>query len=157
MNCRDEDFDTLTEEQHATLLNGLKEGGLYQASKDQIHQRVMESQAAARLAEEATKTEEHKLADREIWAPYIDTLKNLFKFEPEWSQWGFVVFHATAYGTEHDAQWAEFHWRWDQIIEEEHTDQRGFHPKSDREIELLRFLWVEDPLLEGASSVDVSR
>jgi hypothetical protein len=37
MNCRDEDFDTLTEEQHTPLLNGLKEGGLYQASKDQIH------------------------------------------------------------------------------------------------------------------------
>jgi hypothetical protein len=37
MDCRDEDFDTLTEEQHTTLLNGLKEGGLYQASKDQIH------------------------------------------------------------------------------------------------------------------------
>jgi hypothetical protein len=39
----------------------------------------MESQAAARLAEEATKTEEQKLADREIWAPYIDTLKKCLK------------------------------------------------------------------------------
>jgi hypothetical protein len=57
----------------------------------------MEPQAAARLAEEATKTEEQKLADREIWAPDIDTLKNVFKFEPEWSEWGFVIFRATAY------------------------------------------------------------
>ncbi|RHZ70742.1 hypothetical protein CDV55_108157 [Aspergillus turcosus] len=157
MNGSNEDFATLTEEQHTTLLNGLKEAGLYQAFEDKIHKEVMESQAAARLAEEATKTEEQKFADREIWAPYIDTLKNVFKFEPEWSEWGFVIFRATAYGPEGDAQWAEFRRRWDQIIEEGHADQRGFHPKSDRAIELLRFRWVEDPSLAGASPVEVSR
>lgn len=157
INCAYEDFGTLTEEQHTTMLNGLKEAGLYQAFEDKIQAKVMESQAAARLAEEATKTEEQKLADRESWAPYIDTLKNVFKFEPEWSEWGFVVFRATAYGTEDNAKWSEFRRRWDQIIEEEHADQRGFHPKSDRAIELLRFRWVEDPSLEGASAVEVSR
>ncbi|GFF57984.1 hypothetical protein IFM62136_03631 [Aspergillus lentulus] len=157
MNCAYEDFGTLTEEQHTTMLNGLKEAGLYQAFEDKIQAKVMESQAAARVAEEATKTEEQKLADRESWAPYIDILKNVFKFEPEWSEWGFVVFRATAYGTEDNAKWSEFRRRWDQIIEEEHADQRGFHPKSDRAIELLRFRWVEDPSLEGASAVEVSR
>ncbi|GFG16356.1 hypothetical protein IFM61606_07410 [Aspergillus udagawae] len=157
MNCRDEDFASLTEEQHLTLLNGLKEAGLYLAFADKIHQRFKESLEAQRLVEEATKTEEQKLADREIRAPYINTLKNVFKFEPEWSEWGFVVFRTTAYGPEHEAKWAEFRRRWDQIIEEEHADQRGFHPKSDRAIELLRFRWEEDPALDGASPVEVSR
>src|SRR5690349_9572700 len=128
MNCCDEDFASLTEEQHLTLLNGLKEAGLYQAFADKIQQRFKESLEAQRLAEEATKTEEQKLADREIRAPYINTLKNVFKFEPEWSEWGFVVFRTTAYGPEHEAKWAEFRRRWDQIIEGEHADQRGFHP-----------------------------
>ncbi|KAF7169292.1 hypothetical protein CNMCM5623_002088 [Aspergillus felis] len=157
MDCRDGDFETLTEEQRITLINGLKEAGLYQAYEDRVIERVMDSMEAERLAEEATKTEEQKLADREIYAPYIDTLKNVFKFEPEWSEWGFVVFRATAYGPEHEAKWAEFRRCWDQIIEEEHADRRGFHPKSDRAIELLRFRWVEDPSLDGASPVEVSR
>jgi hypothetical protein len=157
MNGSNEDFATLTEEQHTTMLNGLKEAGLYQAFEDKIHKEVMEPVEAQRLAEEATKTEEQKFADREIWAPYIDTLKNVFKFDPEWSEWGFVVFRTTGYGPEGDARWAEFRRRWDQIIEGGHADQRGFHPKSDRAIELLRFRWVEDLSLEGASPVEVSR
>ncbi|GES66433.1 ABC transporter, integral membrane type 1 [Aspergillus terreus] len=89
--------------------------------------------------------------------PYIDTLKNVFKFEPDWSEWGFIVFRATAYGPEADAQSVEFRRRWDQVIEEGHADQRGFHPKSDRAIQLLQFQWVEDPVLEGASPIEVSQ
>ena len=108
MNFRNEDFATLTEEQHTTLLNGLKEAGLYQAFEDKVIQRVQKNVEAKLLAEEATKSKEQKLADREICAPYIGTLKNVFKFKPDWSEWGFVVFRATPYGPEADAQWAEF-------------------------------------------------
>ncbi|RHZ66746.1 uncharacterized protein CDV56_108386 [Aspergillus thermomutatus] len=158
MNCAAEDFETLTEEQHTTLLNGLKEAGLYQAFADKVHKGVREALEAQRLAEEATKTDEQKLADREIWAPYIDTLKNVFKFhQGGWSEWGFVIFRATPYGPEHDARWAEYRRRWDQIIEDDYADERGFHPKSDRAIELLRFRWVEDPSLDCASPVEVAR
>jgi hypothetical protein len=157
MNSTTEEFATLTDEQKTTLFNGLVEAGLYQAFEDKIMKRVRENSEARRLAEEATKTEEQKFADREIRAPYIETLKLVFKFDPVsgWSEWGFVIFRATAYGPEADAQWAEFRRRWDQIIEEGH--QRGFHPKSDRAIELLRFRWVEDPLLAGASPMEVSQ
>jgi hypothetical protein len=157
MTGTNEDFATLTEEQKNTLYNGLREAGLYQAWEDKIMKQVREDMEAERLAEEATKTEKQKFADREIEAPYIDTLKLVFKFEPEWLEWGFVIFRATAYGPEGDAQWAEFRRRWDQIIEEGHAHRREFHPKSDRAIELLQFQWVEDPSLAGASPVVVSQ
>lgn len=66
MNGSNEDFATLTEDQHMALFNGLKEAGFFQAFEDKIHQRVMEDMEAQRLAEEATKTDEQKFADREI-------------------------------------------------------------------------------------------
>jgi hypothetical protein len=157
MTGTNEDFATLTEEQKMTLYNGLREAGLYQAWEDKTMKQVREDMEAERLVEEATQTEEQKFADREIEAPYIDTLKLVFKFEPEWLEWGFVIFRATAYGPEGDAQWAEFRRRWDQIIEEGHAHRRGFRPKSDRAIELLQFQWVEDPSLAGASPVEVSQ
>lgn len=108
-------------------------------------------------AEEATKTDEQKYAGREVYAPYIDNLKNISKFEPDWSEWGLVGFRVTPYGPGVDAQWAEFRRRWDQIIEEEYADQHIFHPKSDLAIKLLRFQRVEDPALEGASPIKVSQ
>ncbi|KKK25248.1 hypothetical protein ARAM_003185 [Aspergillus rambellii] len=158
MKCGDEDFNTLTEEQHTTLLNGLKEAGLYQAFADKIHQQVQKELEAERRAEEATKAEQQKLADREIWAPYIHDLDLVFKFESNtWSEWGFVVFRTTPYGEEHDARWAEFRRRWDRILQQEFDQHRGFHPKSDRAMELFTFRWVEDPALAGASPAEVSR
>jgi hypothetical protein len=121
----------------------------------ELQRRDQEAEAAV----EEGKTEEEKLSDREFWAPYIDTLKNVFKCNNEeaWTEWGFVIFRTTPYGPQQDAQWADFRKRWDQIIEDDYADKRGFHPKSDRAIKLLTFSWVEDPALEGVSAADISQ
>ncbi|KGO77962.1 hypothetical protein PITC_024900 [Penicillium italicum] len=62
-----------------------------------------------------------------------------------------------AYGGEHEEQWAEFRQRWDSIFEQDFAEYRGFHPKSDRAIELSKFRWVKDPTLEMADPKEVSQ
>jgi hypothetical protein len=139
-------------------MDGLRQAGLFDAFIAELDRRDQESEAL----EDSTKTEEELLSEREIWAPYIDTLKQVFKFtspdsESGWSEWGFVIFRTTSYGPQHDARWAEFRKRWDRIIEDDYADKRGFHPKSDRAIELLTIRWLEDPALEGVAPAEVSR
>lgn len=150
-----DDLLTLSDEQHTALMDGLREAGLFDGFMVELQRRDQEAEAAV----EESKTEEEKLSEREFWAPYIDTLKNVFKCSNEegWTEWGFVIFRTTPYWPQHDAQWAVFRKRWDQIIEDDYADKRGFHPKSDRAIELLTFRWVEDPALEGVSPADVSQ
>ncbi|KAL5332422.1 hypothetical protein BJX70DRAFT_134297 [Aspergillus crustosus] len=152
-NLSNEDFASLTPEQHATLFDGLKEAGLFDEIVAEHARKDQEREAAA----EAAKPEEQKLAEREIRAPYISTLKLVFKFAQAWSEWGFVLYRVSGYGGQHESRWNEFRRRWDVIFEQEFEQHRRYHPLSDRAIELLKFQWVEDEALEGADIVEVSR
>lgn len=106
---------------------------------------------------EAAKPESQRLAERELKAPYIDTLNRVFRFDTDWSEWGFAVFRPGLYGAQHEARWEEFRARWDLIFEQEFNEHRGYHPKSDRAMELFRFRWVEDQALDMAAPEEVSR
>ncbi|KAL4881634.1 hypothetical protein BJY04DRAFT_188517 [Aspergillus karnatakaensis] len=152
-NITNEDFISLTDEQHATLFAGLKEAGLFDKIVAAWARKDQEQEAEA----EALKSEDQKLAEREARAPYIDTLKNLFKFDKDWSEWGFVVFRAGGYGGQHDQRWTAFRRRWETILEKEFGKHRGYHPLSDQAMDLFSFRWVEDKALENANLVEVSR
>lgn len=153
LNATDEEIMSLTDEQHTRLFDGLREAGLFGYVMEVAERRDQEARAAA----EAQKPEDEKLAEREILSPYLDSLKNVFKFSDEWSEWGFVIFRTCSYGPAHEAQWVKFRGRWDQIMDEEIAEYHNYHPKLDRAIELRKFHWVEDPALEGASPYDISR
>ncbi|KAL4864015.1 hypothetical protein BDV12DRAFT_20107 [Aspergillus spectabilis] len=151
-NLTTEDFTSLTHAQHATLFTGLKEAGLFDDLVAEWKRRDLERVAVL----EASKSEEERLAEREIRAPYIDTLNQVFKFQEEWSEWGFVVFRVSGYGEAHDDRWEKFRRRWEVIFQEAFEEWRGWHPKSDRAIELVRFRWVEDEALGRADFAEVS-
>ncbi|KAL4899589.1 hypothetical protein BDW74DRAFT_183545 [Aspergillus multicolor] len=114
-------------------MNGLREAGLF----DALLAKKRQEDAERRAAKEAAKSEEQRFAGREPPAPYISTLKVLFRWcEPKkWSDWGFVVFRAGQYGDEHEERWNEFRRRWELIFEQDFDKFRGFQPKSDRAIE----------------------
>lgn len=153
LNATSADWMTLTDEQHSTMMTGLKEAGLFDGLMGELEKRDKAEQDAI----EAAKPEEQRLAERELRAPYIDTLKLVFKFDSAWSEWGFVVFRAGLYGPQHKARWEEFRARWDCIFQQEFEAYKGYHPKSDRAIELFRFRWVEDQALDMAVPEEVSR
>lgn len=70
------------------------------------------------------------------------------------SDWGFVVYRTTAYNDE--SKWIEFRRRWDTLIEqqlERDIDRPGVREAKQR----LRFHWVEDKSLDGATTNTVSR
>ncbi|KAJ5675300.1 uncharacterized protein N7477_005234 [Penicillium maclennaniae] len=125
-------------DRHTTLFGGLREAGLFDHVMEVAERRDQEARAAA----DAQKPEDEKLAQREIFSPYLDNLKNVFKFSDQWSDW---------------AQWAKFRSRWDQIMQQEIAEYHNYHPKLDRAIEVRKNRWVEDPTLDSASSQEVSR
>lgn len=153
LNASDDEIMGLTDEQHTTMFSGLREAGLFDHVMEVAERRDQEARAAA----DAQKPEDEKLAQREIFSPYLDSLKNVFKFSDQWSAWGFVIFRTCYYGPTHEALWAEFRGRWDQIMQQEIAEYHNYHPKLDRAIELRKNRWVEDPTLDGASPQEVSR
>lgn len=153
LNATSADWMTVTDEQHSTMMTGLKEAGLFDGLIAEFERRDREKEDAI----EAAKPEEQRLAERELKAPYIDTLNRVFRFDTDWSEWGFVAFRAGLYGAQHEARWEEFRARWELIFEHEFNDHRGYHPKSDRAMELFRFRWVEDDALDMAAPEEVSR
>lgn len=62
--------------------------------------------------------------------------------------WGFVVFRTTAY--DDPERWNAFRWRWNEIMM---AQLKGYEkvPGMAAAKLALRFQWVEDPTLEGAS------
>ncbi|KAJ5191604.1 uncharacterized protein N7498_010589 [Penicillium cinerascens] len=146
LNASDDEIMGLTDEQHTTMFNGLSEAGLFDY--------VMERLGLLRMPK---NQKDEKLAQREGFSPYLDSLKNGFKFSDQWSAWGFVIFRTCYYGPTHEALWAEFRDRWDLIMQQEIAEYHNYHPKLDRAIELRKNRWVEDPTLDGASPQEVSR
>lgn len=153
LNATSADWMSLTDEQHSTMMTGLKEAGLFERLVAEFERRDKEKEDAIGAA----KAEEQRLAERELKAPYIDSLTRVFRFDTDWSEWGFVVFRAGLYGPQHEARWEEFRARWDLILQQEFNAHRGHHPKLDRAMELFRFRWVEDQALDMAAPEEVSR
>ncbi|KAJ5703502.1 hypothetical protein N7493_011891 [Penicillium malachiteum] len=155
LNASGEDLMALSETQRTTLFDGLKATH----GEDGFREIMQEMSRRYRARVEAAKSEETKQQERELLAPFIQTLSAVFQnAEAEnWGKWGFVVFRTTPYGGEHETQWAEFRRRWDVIIEDGLAPHRGLLPKVDRAIDLFEFQWVEQPELEGVDAVDVAR
>jgi len=153
LNVTGEELMALSDEQRTALFDGLRATLGEDGFKETLAE--MDRRQEARL--EAAKSEERKQQERLLRAPYIQNLDLVFRFQGgAWQEWGFHVFRTPPYGPEHDARWAEFRRRWDEIIEEQLAPHRGSLPQVDRAIELLKFQWVEDPALEGASAADVA-
>ncbi|KAJ5113890.1 hypothetical protein N7456_002424 [Penicillium angulare] len=155
LNASGEDLMALSETQRTRLFDGLKATH----GEDGFREIMQEMSRRYRARVEAAKSEETKQQERELLAPFVQTLSSVFRdAEPEnWGKWGFVVFRTTPYGGEHETQWKEFRKRWDVIIEEGFAPHRGLLPKVDRAIELFEFQWVEQPDLEGVDAADVAR
>ncbi|KAF8243202.1 hypothetical protein K440DRAFT_664258 [Wilcoxina mikolae CBS 423.85] len=66
--------------------------------------------------------------------------------------WGFVMVR-TVY--DDDAQWREFRRRWDEATQDQMVAEKGVGIDEVRD--RLRFLWVEDPMLHGATPDTVRR
>ncbi|KAJ5735163.1 uncharacterized protein N7483_000288 [Penicillium malachiteum] len=155
LNASGEDLLALSETQRTTLFDGLKAAH----GEDGFREIMQEMSRRYRARVEAAKSEETRQQERELLAPFVQTLSSVFQnAETEnWGKWGFVVFRTTPYRGEHEAQWAEFRRRWDAIIEEGLAPHRGSLPKVDRAIDLLEFQWVEQPELEGVDAAHVAR
>ncbi|KAI5301583.1 hypothetical protein KEM56_001577 [Ascosphaera pollenicola] len=153
LNTSADDFMALTDEQRFTLLDGLKEAGLYDGVME-AWRRVREEKDAAA---EAAKTEEDRMRGSEMWAPYLDNLNYVFRFTDEWSEWGFVIYRACCYDPAQEDRWAQFRARFDKILDDEVAGYHNYHPKLDRALALRRNIWIEDPALENASPKDISR
>ncbi|KAJ5724088.1 hypothetical protein N7488_002123 [Penicillium malachiteum] len=155
LNASGEDLMALSETQRTTLFDGLKATH----GEDGFREIMQEMSRRYQARVEAAKPEETKQQERELLAPFVQTLSAVFQTAEagNWGKWGFVVFRTTIYGGEHETQWAEFRRRWDAIIEEGLAPHRGSLPKVDRAIDLLEFQWVEQPELEGVDAVDVAR
>ena len=156
LNASGDDLMTLSDSQRTTLFDGLKAAH----GEDGFRAIMQEMSRRYRARVEAAKSEETKQQERELRAPFIQTLNSVFRSPAieDWGTWGFVVFRTTPYaGDEHETRWAEFRERWDALIEEQVAPHRGSLAKVDRAIELLEFRWVEDPELEGVDSVEVAR
>ncbi|KAJ5608924.1 hypothetical protein N7528_009491 [Penicillium herquei] len=155
LNASGEDLMALSETQRTTLFDGLKATH----GEDGFREIMQEMSRRYQARVEAAKSEETKQQERELLAPFVQTLSAVFQnAEAEnWGKWGFVVFRTTPYGGEHETQWAEFRRRWEAIIEEGLAPHRGSLPKVDRAIDLLEFQWVEQPELEGVDAVEVAR
>ncbi|KAJ5809529.1 uncharacterized protein N7503_001747 [Penicillium pulvis] len=155
LNASGEDLMALSETQRTTLFDGLKATH----GEDGFREILQEMSRRYRARVEAAKSEETKQQERELLAPFVQTLNSVFRSAEtkDWGKWGFVVFRTTPYGGEYETQWAEFRRRWDAVIEEGLALHRGSLPRVDRAIDLLEFQWVEQPELEGADVADVAR
>lgn len=155
LNASGEDLMALSETQRSTLFDGLKATH----GEDGFREIMQEMSRRYRARVEAAKSEETKQQERELLAPFVQTLNSVFRSPEteEWGKWGFVVFRTTPYGGEHETQWAEFRRRWDAVIEEGLAPHRGSLAKVDRAIDLLEFQWVEQPGLEGVDAAEVAR
>ncbi|KAJ5642363.1 hypothetical protein N7490_006363 [Penicillium lividum] len=155
LNASGEDLMALSETQRTTLFDGLKAAH----GEDGFREIMQEMSRRYRARTEAAKSEETKQQERELLAPFIQTLNCVFQ-SPEtddWGKWGFAVFRTTPYGGEHETQWAEFRRGWDAVIEEGLAPHRDSLAKVDRAIDLLEFQWVEQPELEGVDAAEVAR
>ncbi|KAJ5617248.1 hypothetical protein N7537_002362 [Penicillium hordei] len=154
LNASGNDLMTLSETQRTDLFVGLKATH----GEEGFREIMQEMSRRYRARVEGAKSEETKHQERELHAPFIQTLSSVFRsLETEdWGKWGFVVFRTSPYGVEHETQWAEFRSRWDAIIEDELAPHRGLE-KVDRAIQLLEFQWVEYPELEGIDAAEVAR
>lgn len=155
LNASGDDLMTLSDAQRTTLFDGLKATH----GEDGFRAIMQEMSLRYRARVEAAKSEDTKQQERELRAPFIQTLNSVFRSlaTEDWGKWGFVVFRTTPYAGEHETRWAEFRRRWDATIEEEVAPHRGSKVKVDRAIELLEFRWVEDPELEGVDAAEVAR
>ncbi|KAJ6020327.1 hypothetical protein N7522_000402 [Penicillium canescens] len=155
LNASGEDLMALSETQRTTLFDGLKATH----GEDGFREVMQEMSRRYRARVEAAKSEETKQQERELLAPFVQTLNYVFRTPEteEWGKWGFVVFRTTPYGGEHEIQWAEFRRRWDAVIEEGLAPHRGLLAKVDQAIDLLEFQWVEQPGLEGIDAAEVAR
>ncbi|KAJ5969601.1 hypothetical protein N7501_005849 [Penicillium viridicatum] len=155
LNASGEDLMALSETQRSTLIGGLKATH----GEDGFREIMQEMSRRYRARVEAAKSEETKQQERELLAPFVQTLNSVFRTPEteEWGKWGFVVFRTTPYGGEHETQWADFRRRWDAVIEEGLAPHRGSLAKVDRAIDLLEFQWVEQPRLEGVDAAEVAR
>lgn len=155
LNASGDDLMALSDSQRTTLFDGLKATH----GEDGFRAIMQEMSRRYRARVEAAKSEDTKQQERELRAPFIQTLTSVFRSSAteDWGKWGFVVFRTTPYGGEHETQWTEFRERWDAIIEEGLAPHRGSLAKVDRAIELLEFQWVEDPELEGVNAEEVAR
>ncbi|OQD87751.1 hypothetical protein PENANT_c005G10521 [Penicillium antarcticum] len=100
-------------------------------------------------------TEEERFVQY-IMAPFINILDKVFRFNLPWKEWGFVIFRTTAYGPEHEDEWQRCRLRWDEIMDDLLAPLRGNDPRVDKAIDLIRFQWVEDPALDGASPAEIA-
>ncbi|KAJ5936941.1 hypothetical protein N7466_003391, partial [Penicillium verhagenii] len=155
LNASGQDLMALSETQRSTLFDGLKATH----GEDGFREIMQEMSRRYRARVEAAKSEETKLQEQELRAPFIQPLNSVFRSAAteDWGNWGFVVFRTTPYGAEHETQWAEFRRRWDAVIEEGLAPYRGSLPQVDRAINLLQFQWVEQPELDGVDAADVAR
>lgn len=139
LNCSREELAELSDQERLTMLNGLKEAGLYEQLIEIANQRNERAQKARQNGS---------------WPPYVGNLTNVFKSSDpdDWTQWGYVIFRTCCYQPEEQERWLRFRCRWDQLIKDEISDYvQNSNLSLDRAIELHEDIWVEDPALEGAS------
>ncbi|KZF20248.1 hypothetical protein L228DRAFT_262923 [Xylona heveae TC161] len=171
LNATSAELLTLPDEQRFGMFDGIRatlgEEGL-QETRQEMSRRYRARLAAAASAESTAQqqpqqqevpqvpmTDEEKRLAQELTAPYINVLDKLFQGNP-WEEWGFVVFQCTGYAKEQQQRWTAFRQRWDEIINEETSRHRGTSPRVDEAVRLIRFQWVSDPSLDGASMGQVA-
>lgn len=149
LNADDEESESLTQEQLEIFHKGLR-ADLGEAELEEFQMECVKRWRQR----ERDKNAAAGVRDARNPPSYLELMARATQnFGREWPQWGFVVFRTTSY--EDQGSWQAMRQRWDQMIDDEFQDDLDV-PGVREAKHKLRFCWVEDPKLQGASPARIA-